>query len=61
MYIRSMFLQQLAGNQRGTTGLLVTCVSHHMTDMQFSNVADSVVKTNKLNVEDIKLLLGEYS
>ena len=59
MYIRSMYLQQLAGNQRGTTGLLVTCVSHHMTDMQFSNVLDPIAKTNGLNANDIKLLIGE--
>lgn len=59
MYIRSMYLQQLAGNQRGATGLLVTCVSHHMTDMQFSNVLDSVAKTNGLSANDIELLTSE--
>ena len=53
MYMRSLFLKQLAGNQLGTTGLLVTCVSHHMTDMQFSNKAeDEVLKTNSLGIAD---------
>ena len=53
MYMRSLFLKQLKGNQLGTTGLLLTCVSHHMTDMQFSNkLEDEVLKTNGLGIAD---------
>ena len=37
MYTRSLYLKRFSGNQQGETGLLVTCVSHHMTDMQLSN------------------------
>ena len=40
MYIRSLYLKPLSGNQEGSTGLLLTCVSHHMTDMQLSNEAE---------------------
>ena len=51
--MRSLFLKQLKGNQLGTTGLLVTCVSHHMTDMQFSNkVENEIIKTNNLGIAD---------
>ena len=60
MYIRSLYLKNLKGNQEGTQGLLVTCVSHHMTDMQLSNkAARSLIRTNDLNAgRGIKLLSG---
>ena len=58
MYIRSIYLKNLKGNQEGTQGLLVTCVSHHMTDMQLSNKA-SRIQTNDLDAgRGIKLQSG---
>ena len=53
MYIRSLYLKRLSGNQRGETGLLVTCVSHHMTDMQLSNdVRKHLVEINDVRIGD---------
>ena len=51
-------MKQLQGNQRGTTGLLVTCVSNHMTDMQFSNRPEIGLVVNTLNLNDVDLALG---
>ena len=52
MYIRSLYLKRLSGNQQGEAGLLVTCVSHHMTDMQLSNdVKRHLVEYNDLKID----------
>ena len=53
MYLRSLHLKPLSGNQQGQTGLLVTCVSHHMTDMQLSgDVKRHLIETNDLGIDD---------
>ena len=53
MYIRSLYLKQLSGNQKGAIGLLVTCVSHHMTDMQLSgDIKRHLIETNDLGIDD---------
>ena len=53
MYMRSLYLKRLSGNQQGETGLLVTCVSHHMTDMQLSNdVRKHLVEINDVRIGD---------
>ena len=53
MYIRSLYLKQFLGNQQGETGLLVTCVSHHMTDMELSNdVRKHLVEINDVRIGD---------
>ena len=53
MYIRSLYLKQFLGNQQGETGLLVTCVSHHMTDMELSNdVRKHLVEYNDLKIDE---------
>ena len=53
MYIRSLYLKRFSGNQQGETGLLVTCVSHHMTDMELSNdVRKHLVEYNDLGIDE---------
>ena len=53
MYMRSLYLKRLSGNQQGETGLLVTCVSHHMTDMQLSSdVRKHLVEINDVRIGD---------
>lgn len=58
MYIRSLYTEQLQGNQRGSMGLLVTCVSNHMTDMQFSNRPLVALEVNSVSLHDVNLELG---
>ena len=61
MYMRSLYFKQLAGNQLGQTGLLVTCVSHHMTDMQISNYPSDGLVYNDLRLgDDIDLPAGPW-
>merc|ERR1712224_633064 len=61
MYIRSLHLNQLTGNQRGTIGLLMTCISHHMTDFQFAMpYEDEFIKTNELNATEGIALFEKY-
>ena len=53
MYIRSLYLKRFSGNQQGEAGLLVTCVSHHMTDVQLDNdVRKHLVEINDVRIGD---------